>query len=60
MDDKTQEQLQYDNAVIQVRDTIREMKAEGHDFSQKGQRTAFKKKLVDLTKKVSQDKRIWK
>ena len=59
MDDNTQEQLAYEEAVIQVRDGIRAMKAEGHDFSQKGTRTAFKKQLVDTMKRVVKDKRIF-
>ena len=59
MDDNTEAQLAYEDAVIQIRDSVRLMKSEGHDFSSKGARTAFKKKLVDTMKKVASDKRIF-
>ena len=59
MDDNTQDQIAYDDAVMQIRDAVRELRAAGTNFDDKGVRTAFKKKLVDTMKRVSKDKRIF-
>ena len=59
VDKNTQNQLMYEEGVIRVRDSIREMKAEGADFSKKENRKKFITQLIDTTKKIAHDKRIW-
>ena len=52
-------QISYDAAVMQIRDAVRELRAAGTNFDDKGTRTAFKKRLVDTMTRVSKDKRIF-
>ena len=60
MDDRTRDQLSYEEAVLEIQKAVREMKETGVDFSLKANRTAFKKKLIDTMKRIANDKRIFK
>lgn len=59
MDDNTKNQLAYEEAVMQIRDAVREMSEAGIDFTKKAVRQQYKKQLVDTMKKVANDKRIF-
>ena len=59
MDANTEHQLAYEEAVLQIRDAVREMSEAGTDFTKKAVREHYKKQLIDTMKKVANDKRIF-
>jgi hypothetical protein len=59
VDSNTADQLEYENAVKQVRDAVREMRAEGTNFSNKKERKAFTDNIISTAKRLAHDKRIW-
>ena len=59
LDDKTQEQLMYEEAVTEVRDSVRKMKEDGADFKSAKARKAFRDNMINTMTKVANDKRIF-
>lgn len=59
MDDNTKQQLEFEEAVIQLREAVRIMRDGGADLSKKWQREALKDRFVDTMKRVVNDKRIF-
>ena len=59
MDDKTQDQLMYEEAVQTVRESILEQKEAGVDFSKRAVREKFKLDIIQTATRLANDKRIF-
>ena len=59
VDSNTEDQLKYEEAIMEIRNAVRELRAQGTDFSKKAVRKAFTDNIIQTTKKVVHDKRIW-
>ena len=59
MDDKTQRQLEYEDAVKECRKAVQALRDSGVDFSKRTVREEFKLNIVRMATKLSKDKRIF-